>query len=236
MVPLEFDADYNLEELPELISSFRETNCSEESKQLTEVFIEKARKNYPIKDIELAFLLGDCITIFDFLAFGTDSAENGFLKKSRFLAAYFPKDDNYGVSIRNINRLKGNTFIKIRDDLNPEVAMSSVEATILATSLHEVRHRLQKKKMISLFTRKTTTRDERINALIQEQKILFKRLKEFNFKKTRSRRYTSERNKDIEFDATLIEACFLEEVHRTGKFSFEMIQKFLFADPIRLFN
>ncbi len=238
MVLLDDEKDYRVEELGDIINLIRE-NCSDGFREGRQEIHNKVKGDYPEELIDLTFFTLDTIIFIDILAFNGYGIRNNpkIARRGKFTAFYNNADDTYGVTFSKVNNLcHQKDVVNIKEDRDIEYLGSTVEANVLGLAIHEVRHRLQHKHKLRMFTRNTRTRNSRINDFILYQTCLFDENKKMNFKKTRSRRFTSARNSPTEFDASFIEAYFLAETAKKKTFNLSEIREMVFLDPILLFN
>lgn len=224
---------FSAKELVEKIPKVFKRNDSSRERQVN-ILSERFSQD----DINLAFALLDVMLFFDHIAIQKKEIMSGMIgpNKAPFVAFYAPNENAYGVHIRNVSRLKDSTVSTFDKERVIEEVSLSVEEAILGMAIHEVRHRLQKKKLVKIFTRKTKTKDRLMNNHLLYCRLLFQIEKRRFKKEKRKRRFINDRMKDIEFDASLIQQLFLGELVKNKKITLKKILEILFLDPIRLFN
>ncbi len=204
-------------------------------------YVQKIGDEYGSAVSRIVICISTFIAFFNYLAFGDEDVNIGIFKNhSSFIAAYDPRRDRYSVIISNAEKLAKERYLGYVTDFNEDGSFhelfQGVGPFLLSIALHEVRHRLQKKKRVKMFSCNRITRDKRINHFIKFRKYLYayekKTCREGHvWKKIIESRYSPK-----EFDADVIDHYFSAEMIGRGRLSLSEIRTILLLSPIRLFN
>jgi hypothetical protein len=234
MEPLHYGRDYTFSDFSSEVHRFLDGMIPERYSRVMPALLSDYSRS-----IEKLTLMMDMIIFIDFMVFGEKNPPSGFgcYPDSRFgyIADYDRRRDSYGVIIGQLDKLNGDIDVALLGDETVSYSGDySLDLVVLSIAMHEVRHRMQKKKAVKTFCKKAVTRDDKLNKYICLQRDLFKKEKRENYRRTRSRVYTSNRNRDIEFDAYLVQDYFLANAVTQGSLSLEMVRNHLFLNPITL--
>lgn len=230
---MEITKEFELDELIEIVSNEVKQNSSG-----MDTLIQFLEKDFSKDDIDLAIRLNSMIAFIDYIVMGENKFQSMvyYSKDKSHIACYFDEKKGYAVFLKKINLLKNFGEINLFDEKGGlSNAPCTINEAIISIAIHEVRHRLQKMKMVKIFTPKKLTGNKRINSFIKFRKLIFKYEKRAFIKERRKRRVIKKLLCDIEFDAYLIQDIYLAEI-AGNVINLEKLYEIIFLEPIGLFN
>ncbi len=204
-------------------------------------FQEELEQDYHCHCVELSLFMLSLMDYFNSLVFNDSKVGTCIIPgRHPFIAGYDPDRDRYGVFIECMNYLTQTRSIRLFDYIDKngvnQKHFIGIQENLIAIALHEVRHRLQIKKKVKMFTKDRNTTDQQVNMLIGHKREVFKRAKHKLSRENRQRKFVKTILSDKEFDAHIIEDLFLIEILKKGKISISHVKDILLLNPIRLFN
>jgi hypothetical protein len=214
---LAFGKEYEIQKLGEIIVSHINEDCPERFKNI----IDYLTSNHDTEVVRRTLLFLDILRLLDSVASADPStcASSHIitgLSKNGFMAQYEPGSDSYGVFVDEVGDMPEEAAI-FKDQLFESVSLNP-DLILLGVAIHEVRHRLQYKGRIEIFTEGSCSEDPFMNEHIIYNKI------------SCSYKNFIKGHEKIEFDAYLVQRHFLSLAASKSTLSLDTIFDCLFLE------
>jgi len=231
MAPLQYGKRYDVFEVINMIVSWANEQTPSRNHEAKEWISGVCSES----DTKKVFLLMDVIMFVDNLLI-TESPAGGFVYMkeghSDFVARYNGIDDSYGIHVRSSKELMGRE-VALPEDYRDLFMWISWELELLGIAIHEVRRRLQAKKMVNIFDGWHFSGNPLLDNQIYWERKFFCMDNQISYKDVDIQEFIKDVDKNAKFDAGLIRDYFFASVlRRKGTLSLDMISECLLLSQV----